>query len=290
MIDLSAIKAITIPEGIVKQITRGAELLWKGTTAAKFVGYTGTYSESAVEIDGAPHTLYTLTSSGTLTIEGDGALFWMCGGGAGGSRCRRSSEDGDRGGGGGGGGYTATGVLSAGEHVVVIGAGGVIHKNGNETSLGEVRALGGYCSGNDDKYGYGWTGGNGGSGGGGGCMAYYGSSGGVGAGVSTYPFGVVSLKAHSAGGAGGTAYVYYQYAYGGNGGTNGGNGGPGQAQHVDGTETAIGGEYGGGNASISYPTNAKFYGGGGAGASIANSGGGSATVGYQGVVYIAIPA
>ncbi|MBP3410490.1 MAG: hypothetical protein J6M10_05775, partial [Clostridia bacterium] len=50
-------------------------------TSEVFGGYTGTYTTSEVTgTDGKPYTLYTLTSSGTLTL-GDDVQYWMCGGG-----------------------------------------------------------------------------------------------------------------------------------------------------------------------------------------------------------------
>lgn len=320
MIDFSQIKAITIPEGIVNQISRGVELLWRKVGFE----YTGDFAESSVEIDGAPYTLYTLTTSGLLTVYGDGIRFWMCGSGAGGKNTVEShTVVVERGyyydtGNGGGGGYVASGDLKAGEWAVVIGAGGPSNADGNATSISAGKtaysADGGKVSG------------AGGSGGGSGLKCdHYRSTAvsvkslnnqGKGAGVSTYPFGLTELFAHCPGGGGGSGWAYAGSSSqdtvnnGGNGGTNGGNGSGGGTERKSydyttlttpgGTGGVKGGGNGGGvtyNASAAYATgkNASFYGSGAGGGAYYRKYSdtqriGTGGIGYQGVVYIAVPA
>ncbi|MBQ2955693.1 MAG: hypothetical protein IJE08_04450 [Clostridia bacterium] len=301
MIDFGKVREMSIPEGMVAQIMSGGVLLWKKPSAgARFVGYTGTYTESSVEIDGAAYTLYTLTTSGTLTVEGDGALFWMCGGGGGGA----SGDYSDRyGGGGGGGGYLLQDALSGGKYAVVIGAGGAKDTDGNATNIGTAYNADGGKTGYSD-FVYSSYGGNGGSGGGSGAESGVGSVRcGSGQGISTLPFGSSDLEYHCAGGGGGG--VYYKSSSGsvssmgaGAGGSNGSNGGSFSGGGYDG---GAGGEKGGGkggdgSASTYKGSNGTFYGAGGGGggayrnASTSKNYEGAGGSGYQGVVYIAIPA
>lgn len=299
MIDFGKVREMSIPEGMVAQIMSGGVLLWKKPSAgARFVGYTGTYTESSAEIDGAAYTLYTLTTSGTLTVEGEGIMFWMCGGGGGGQK--GVSGYSGYSGMGGGGGYISQGELASGEYAVVIGAGGKSNGNGGQTQIGEMTADGGKKDG------------SGSSGGGGGSTLEYANeitlnNGGTGQGVGCVPFGLSSLDAHCAGGGGGGALNNRhtsdkRNAKGGAGGSNGANGEKGRKSHtISETNSAggaggiKGGGQGGGGVAASKGSAATFYGSGGGGGSAymtenaltAAYAGGS---GYQGVVYIAIPA
>lgn len=238
------------------------------------VAYTGEYTTSDVTVDDVACTLYTLTGSGTLTVNVNGARYWMCGGGAGGGAYATDKRC------GGGGGYVSSGDIVAGTYVITIGAGGAAEANGNATT----------ATGDNTYTANGASGANGGSGGGGGGIA------GHGAGVTTYPFGLTDLLAHCAGGGGGAAYSS-GYMTGSKGGTNGGNG---SANGSSGTSAGFynkggaGGEYGGGDGAKtngSDSTDASFYGGGGGGhgrqGSAVYSG---ATAGYQGVAYVLVPA
>ena len=125
-------------------------------------------------------------------------------------------------------------------------------------------------------------------------MERYTGSGGSGAKISTYPFGVESLRAHCAGGAGGTNDKENEagsnrYYIGGAGGSNGSAGSKGSVSTDSGwyaEEYAKGGDYGGGNAKAGSGGNGRFYGAGAAGGYGTNYGG----KGYQGVAYILIPA
>ena len=264
------------------------------------IEYTGTYTTSDVTVDGVPCTLWTITGSGTLTVS-DSVRYWMCGGGGKGGNAIRKQSSSSTGtydtysGGGGGGGYVSTGTVPGGVHVVTVGA------SVGASKISDITASPG-SNGSKAK------GGNGGSGGGaaagyytpfGGSTEVNAGTKGTGAGISTYPFGLTSLKAHCAGGGGGGAYLTYDWRYkGGAGGTNGDYGGSTVSQSdtsdcVGGT----GGTYGGGNggsATISTATAgsaASFYGGGGGGGgkSFMSERTPSGGLGYQGVVYILVP-
>lgn len=298
--------------------------------ANPFASYSGKYTVSDVEVDGKPCKLYTLTTSGTLVLI-DEIQYWMCGGGASGAATysvynSSASAYACYAGGGGGGGYIKRGVLAGGSHVVAIGAGGAktahnenkMHSPGAATKIDNISAEGAtsgrapyYESGSSHSPGSS----NGYSGGGATGYAYNddgydGASGTPGTGTGdaslAYPFGLTSLKAHSAGGGAGGIYFYEPHAYvkGGDGGSKGSNGG----QATDDYQTpislyGIGGTYGGGNGGDPYKGTdtgctgnaATFYGSGGGGGSTymdkrypeyADGCGGA---GYQGVVYLLAP-
>ena len=256
--------------------------------------YTGNYTASTITIGSTNYDLYTLTSTGVLTLPKEGQV-WACGGGGGGGKAVTGSTSSSGSAGGGGGGYVLEATtLQKGEYNVVIGAGGSTGNNGGTTSIGNLSVKGGYT-------GTVSNGGNGGSGGGGSGKskksAYVTGTGGSGDGITTYPFGLTALKAHSAGGGGARDEFSYRDDAGtshlrpvgnGNGGTNGSSGRAGAAGKG---ANGSGGDYGGGNGAYGTTTakSATFYGGGGGGGSRERStvvNGGS---GYQGVVYIAIP-
>lgn len=308
MIDFGTIKGITIPEGIVKQIMHGETLLWQKSSGAKLISYTGDYTESLVEIDGVAYTLYTLTTSGTLTVEGEGILFWMCGGGSGGGDAYGtiSSWNGT----GGSGGHPLQGMLPAGEYAVVIGAGGKGKSGDTEGNPGSATKIGSAftAEGGEDIT-------SGASGGGVKANitknSYQDWVPMTGEGVSTLPFGLSELGPHCAGGASGGIFykgeTQTRSATGSNGGSNGS-----KATKIKfgSTESAAtggkGGDKGGGKGGDgdSSSTNkdgadATFFGsgGGGGGNYFKYSSSGSHTsrkgvggAGYQGVLYIAIPA
>lgn len=281
------------------------------TQKAVFEEYTGTYTTSEVTgTDGKTYTLYTLTSSGTLTL-GDDVQYWMCGGGAGGFF---SGNNGDgsyvrdetywRSGGGGGGGYFATGALERGTYIIGIGSGGASSKKGDNTTITAVNSE--VITANGGSAGSAYNGGAGASGGGYGFgynstneLTFYGIEGTSG-GLSTYPFGIESLYAHCPGGGGGShlnAYKDDNLYVGLNGGSNGEKGK---------SRSGNGGVRGGGNgakfssaekaSTITPATDGSFYGAGGGGAGFRryssssywySAPGGS---GYQGVMYLLIPA
>lgn len=245
--------------------------------------YTGEYTEQDyISSSGTKHKLYTLTTSGEMKLAQE-AGYWMCGGGAGGGVSASSSNRAPRRF-GGGGGYTGTGGLAAGKYTVLMGAGGHAESAGNSTSVTGSML---------DKEAQGAKNSSGASGGGG---EVYNNGGGV----STYPFGIESLKAHSAGGGAGGKRVRtgngIRYYKGAKGGSNGSAGNNDEYAAANTSSTAgiggDGGEYGGGKGAkwdFSGGSSATFYGGGGGGNGYDTGTYGGATDGYQGVVYIAIP-
>ena len=287
----------------------GRAMLWYDASTSAAIEYTGDMAVTEnIVVDNITYNMYTLTSSGTLKVSSD-AKYWACGGGAGGADGSNTSGSPAYyfGGLGGSGGFVGSGNLTGGEtYTISIGSGGVSAtasmSTGGQTKIGTTVIKGG-TNGNSGS-----SSPHGGSGGGGAAFVYGSSSayyqgggvspGGTGAGVSTYPFGLTSLKAHSAGGGGGgAAYRWTQDSSVSNpygrkdgavGGSNGGNGASGSSTY--GNSSNAGGDYGGGNGSNfdEAGTNATFYGGGGGGGASnfgTNSKGGS---GYQGVVYILI--
>lgn len=272
--------------------------------SAEQVKYTGNYTVEQITHNNQNYNLYTLTSSGTLTLN-DSAEVWMCGGGGDGSNANSSSTVTSpyvRSGGGGGGGYISSGSLEIGEYIVSIGAANADTTISQNSTVLYTAEAGESVTGTN-------AGGDGGSGGGRGYRKYTSGSSsagsvGTGAGVSTYPFGITSLKAHSAGGTGGqVSYISSSgrlaYTNGSIGGSNGSNG-----TTTGGTTSAQeGGGTGGKRASTSVVNggDATFYGsGGGGGAYYLPSGAteffpsgkrtGSGGSGYQGVCYLLIPA
>lgn len=254
-----------------------SELVYAGNHTV--VVYNGT--------DGLAYKLYTIMGSGTLTAKNvKSADIWMCGGGSNGIKA----------GGGGAGAYATTLMAQelSGTYAVVIGTG-----NGGVTSLGEIATANGVAGTM-----------NGGTGGG--AFGGY-SAVGTGDGVSKYPFGDSTFfKCHCAGGGGG-GYSWREEngmssskRGGGTGGTNGGNGkndGAYASPTPEDTSASggIGGDYGGGkggygawrDSSASGGSAATFYGSGGGGGGNGqhysdNEKDGGA--GYQGVMYIRIPA
>ena len=310
-------KLYTVLDGITRKAKKGyiavdgvARLFYSDDNFA----YTGNYTSTQIQMD---YMLHTLTSSGTLTL-GKYARYWMCGGGGNGGNggvSMTSTSIYCGAGAGGNGAYTSDGNLGSGEWAVVIAAakGASSITNGDTVyQTDTVSTLNGGTGGGED-----------------GNIKTTISSGGAsissgfrpkGAGVSTIPFGVSSLKAHCAGGGGGTAIrpegttgdTYY-YVKGGNGATNGSNCGVAQSLSTvtitSSTSNHIfyggtGGEYGGGRGGgftkafiSSMGQNATFYGSGGGGSGTwqkniydkvyTPSGYGK---GYQGVCYILIRA
>lgn len=265
--------------------------------------YTGEYTEQDyISSSGTKHKLYTLTGSGTLTVKGSEVQYWMCGGGASGENSWYSNSAGYGTGRGGCGGHVASGAITSGTWTIIIGAGGATpeiisthpkdtYSAGGKTEMiiGTTRhtANGGTLESGGSGGGYAWSSA--------GESKYSKIIGGVGDGVSTYPFGVSDLFAHSAGGGGGSISGWIRLSMC-DGGTNGGDGSKSNS-----STQASGGEKGGGaggvwNTSVSDSPNggyATFFGSAGGGAAVVTEtvtnqfGVGGA--GYQGVVYIAIP-
>ena len=295
--------------------------------ANPFASYSGKYTVSDVEVDGKPCKLYTLTTSGTLVLD-DEIQYWMCGGGASGAAYAYREGDynyqSDRRmtGGGGGGGYIKTGTLNAGTHVVTIGAGGAkatpvnmftpkMHSPGAKTSIGTTSAAGA-TAGAAPSSTVANPGASNGYSGGGGAVGVVGASGGtvtpldggIGDGNTAlaYPFGLTSLKAHSAGGGAGSFFSGGLHMFGGQGGSCGSNGSQGGHGSDSFNEAGgAGGNYGGGSGGSAdrygyakEGSAATFYGSGGGGAPFASGSdavmyGLSGGAGYQGVVYLLAP-
>lgn len=252
--------------------------------------YTGEWSVSTVEIDGAAFNLYTLTSSGTLTL-GDDAQFWMCDGGENGGYHSSLDSDADarHAGSGGDGGMFRTDSIGDGEYVVTIGAAA-----GLTTIVSSVKTIRNNTNGSGGGLGGGFYGDG----------SVWKNTGGAGGGVSTIPFGLSDLKQHCAGGGGGCAkYIAADgtatYNRGRNGASNGGSSSSQYTTTSSSESTASGGTYGGGKgASLTTAATAgTFYGAGGGGASTGYNKSTSSNIpsksrgdGYQGVCYILLPA
>lgn len=263
-----------------------ARKVWGGEEPFAYT-YTGEHTESEITWEGQAYRLITLTGSGTFTVTSGSAAadIWLCGGGRSGGRGTNTSTLSVRGGDGGHGAKAAqlTGHTLQGAYTVsVAGASGI-------SSFGDaVQSASG-------------------AGSGGGPGAYL--SDGVtvtnpGDGESKYPFGdTANFYCHCAGGGGGgvdrgnSATSGYYSKGGGNGGSNGGAG-----TYNDGGG-GNGGNYGGGVGSLATKTNTgsikvtrqagagSYYGsGGGGGAGVYDYGASNGAAGYQGVVYVRIPA
>lgn len=263
------------------------------------ISYTGTYTTSEVERDGEKYTLWTLTTSGTLTIgEGDPVEVWCCGGGTNGYGGNASNQTGC----GGNGGYTANGTLTSGQYAITIGTGSYSIYAKDEAKAGGTTRIGStmQASGGQPR--------KGGSGGG---INFYQCSTMTGQGTSTIPFGIESLYPHCAGGGAGAKAVSASSSgtvdcyIGGSGGTNGGSGASyGSRKTANSVNGGAGGNRGGGSGGRCYYTanssssagergnDATFYGsaGGGSGNAVGNEYGKPGGTGYQGVAYLLVPA
>ncbi len=294
-------KIYAVIDGLTRKVKKGYAVV-SGKTRQFFGGssmsviYTGAHTVEDATLDGANYVLYTLTGSGTLTLDGaeDNVRYWMCGGGGNGFNPSAVTSPetgytdlvgrGTSGGNGGFGGYVKSGTISAGTHTVVIAAAKgatSIDDASTEVVSNTAGGTGGGCGGNK-------------------------STSLRGAGVSTIPFESETFSPHCGGGGGGMGLYYTSSGtlrmwLGKNGSTNGGDGTKASSSGTTPTSSVTaGGEKGGGTGGNSYIQtkggNATFYGSGGGGASGTASqtnsstttyGGGS---GYQGVVYILVPA
>ena len=245
--------------------------------AALSITYTGAYTDYGMVTmsDGARYRLLAFTASGTLSIEQPvNCEVCVVGGGANG-----------RAGKGGAGAYLKNQSVSA--------------YNGGPVVVGARQGVSSIADVSVNKV----SGRNGGTGAGG-------NAAGTGDGLSKYPFedtgySLWADKPHCAGGGQGVyewktgPHSYLAYI-GGNGGTNGGNGYPGGSTQVYKPSAGNGGSYGGGTGGTgTYPTynggNATYYGSGAGGGGYFRSNGGIVDLfpggsGYQGIVYIRIPA
>ena len=271
-------------------------LRWRKMVTGGVIRYSGLHTTSEMTLDGEKYTLYTLIGSGLLEVKGyENVRYWMCGGGANGVAAPNVSVAG----GGGGGGYVTSGALIDGNYTVTIGA------SQGTTSIAYADGTKLTASGASDI--------NGASGGGQAGYYPYGynkSTTSTGKGVSTYPFGITSLYAHSAGGGGGnTCYDVGDDLGTSRGGTGGSNGNAGGSQTGNGNQKsrAPGGSRGGGSGGLGVNGTANtagqaatFYGSGGGGGGVyyqvVDYSGmeyktlGTGGAGYQGVAYVLIPA
>ena len=294
--------------GIVGGTTTGALKIPSGTTAQRpaspevgMIRYNTTTNQMEMCSDGyiisggtvttsGDYNIHTFTASGNLTITQSGwtpiihgtivgtstplCEYLVVAGGGGG---RRGNDGG--GGGGAGGLLTGTTVLS-GTNTITIGAGGAIHTNGSNSSIGAIVVAVGGGSGPIDT-GDGTTGGSGGGAttqGGGAFLPGTGTAG------QGYPGGTAyEGGANDYGGAGGGAG-----ATGGNAtASTSGNGGVGLASSISGASVYYAGGGGGGGTN---DAGDGGNGGGGAGAiggatavaGTANTGGGGGGAGWSG--------
>lgn len=248
------------------------------------ITYTGTHTTEPYTADGKAYTLYKITGSGTLNVKGKakGVDIWLCGGGANGDSS------------GGAGAYCSQldNADLKGDYAITIGAAGGATTFGSLLSVAAV------------------SGKNGGTGGGSGD--YWSRTGGTGDGKNKYPFGdTTNFDPHCAGGGGGSGQ-YYTGNYdeyndnsrqGGKGGTNGGSGGR-ASTGVYSWNNAAGGNKGGGTGGAKRSGSAAtFYGSGGGGGGcdgdrysyvegigFRNNKYYSDGAGYQGIVYVCVPA
>lgn len=264
--------------------------------------YTGEYTEQDY-MDGSDvvHKLYTLTTSGELTLRKDGQFF-ICGGGSSGesgSGYDSGGIAGYRSGRGGAGGRVTSGLLTPNIWTISIGSGGttptkVIPIDGSITTISN--GIDSYTA----KGGSAIDGG--GSGGGYGAGAYNTGvsriTAGPGSGISTIPFNLTFISAVSGGGGGGAvSSTSYGHMSGGNGGSNGGTGSAGKKNAYTGGTGGVKGGGDGGNTTNFYQQlnghNATYYGSGGGGGAAFYPGSdaryGKGGAGYQGVAYIVIP-
>lgn len=273
----------------------GRAMLWYDASSSSAIKYTGDMALTEnITIDTSLYNLYTLTSSGTLTLYGD-AQYWACGGGAGGANSSNYA-----GGGGGGGGYFVDGTIGKGTYTISIASGGTADTKGDNTLIGDA------ITANGGKKVSTYDGGNGGSGGG---LSYYSvtdgsvrGSQGEGCGSSTIPFASSNItietinSPHCAGGGGGQCgNKGYTANGGGIGGSNGADATGTMTNYTGGTGGEKGGGRGGSYNSYSYAgsagSDATFYGAGGGGAARGGVSGSyiyAGGSGYQGVVYILI--
>ena len=213
------------------------------------------------------YQIHTFTASGTFNVSGSPKTIQylvVAGGGGGGS--------GDWSGGGGAGGLrTGSQSISSGTYSIVVGSGGAVNTNGQNSSFNGITSIAGGRGGSYNNL----AAGSGGSGGGG---AYSGGVGGAGT--------------AGQGNAGGTASNVGGYGWGGGGGGAGaagttavagttvGNGGNGLAISIAGAAAVYFAGGGGGGVDYTGYTVSGGLGGGGNGS--VNTGGQTNTAGTNG--------
>ena len=265
------------------------------------ITYTGAYTTEAYTADGKAYTLYKLTGSGTLSVKGraKGVGVWLCGGGANGTT-GNTNNDATRCL-GGAGAYCAqlNDAKLKGDYIVTIGAAQGATSFGSLLSVAAVSGKSG-GTGGGGAGGYSYIDGNDIT-----RVAY--ANQGTGDGLSKIPFGdAATFQPHCAGGGAGGFYTPNNTAggnhyTGGAGGTNGGSGAVSVYTSSSSIDGGAGGNKGGGrggsatvNTSATSGGSASYYGSGGGGGGYDGSSYGadygSGGAGYQGVVYLRVPA
>ena len=263
--------------------------LFPTATSKKFdpyenVLYSGDYTHEEKTMDGTAYWLWTFTSSGTLTVEGDPVIgdICVCGGGAGGSN--GGSYRNGRGGMGGAGGFVNnyfSMVLESAD--ITIGAGGGANAAGGATSYGNAYTANGGLS----PTGIVGSTIRGGSGGGSPHPGEYAR----GQGTTTRPFASSAFDPLSGGGGGGSTRDWNNdfFSNGGAGGTDGGNGATAYKTSGAGNGGAGGAKGGGtGGTDGGAGSNASYYGSGGGGGSYRMGSTSAGGKGYQGIVMIRV--
>jgi hypothetical protein len=203
------------------------------------------------------HTFNQTNELGVSLLSGDpSAIFTVdvliVAGGGGGGGYKGIGGGGSGGGGGGAGGFVQTTTkLRTGNYLVVVGDGGSIDQNGQNSSFNQLMAYGGGAGGS-----YGFPGKDGGSGGGAGQSSLL--NGGKGVQGQGFDGGAVTILEWSSGGGGGASESAlpitqtYLSSKGGNGKFN---------NFMDGTFIY----YAGGGGGSSYTGSSFFWGQGGSG-------------------------
>jgi hypothetical protein len=269
----------------------------------------GSPTTAPLTIGSTTYTIYTFTTSGTITISAAGAIdLLVVGGGGGGSTINSGGWSGTGGGGAGGVVYYPTLIVTTGMYTITVGSGGTNNavytaspsvNNGVDSVALGLTAKGGGGGGDYT------AGASGGSGGGGGYTAGAGGSStqatytgattsgnagglavsGVGGGGGGGGAGAVGSSGSSSGGAGGIGISYsitgsaVTYAAGGGGGSYNGAGGAGGNSN-------LGGRGGSDTLAAGNGTINTGSGGGGTGHSSGAGGGNTGGLGGSGVVII----
>lgn len=225
-----------------------------GSSKAAILGAAGA---GGFDMEGGSRTtaggfnFQTYTSSGTVTVIGEGTVDLILVGAGGGAY----GTNGYTGGGGGGGVVHATGVpLVAGEYTLTIGGGGGTQQDGGYTLLADLSLdgnnfniiAGGGGQGGRGDWGVCWNGSagsgsmpsdgtyyyrsGGGGGGGGEWNGYCGGSGGSGGASASNTTGSVGTWTVYSGGSGGTDSGVWGSGAGGGSGSGNGGGGSGSSQ------------------------------------------------------------
>lgn len=263
------------------QISGSSRIAGGDVIVSHSAGAGGMTDHGVVMLQDREYRLLEVKQSGTLTFDGHqldtGVPVDVClvGGGANGMTGGKGGEGGE---------VINVFRMLHNDLIVVVGAGGSgitsvsggISKSTHVAGFGNTAPITGYNTG--------------GSGGGGGRY----NSAGIGLLQSTYPFGdSLYFQPHAGGGGGGGYYTSSgPIAYiGGAGGANGNNG----SNAINSGSSYAGGSAGdssagAGGSRSSSGSNATYYGGGGGGGGTNGGSSYSGGSGYQGVIWIRIPA